>query len=146
MKCVKLLIFIFIIQVIFVGGCRLFIKPSPKTWPASKYKYSFLKSDKVYIHAFRTQDLLFLQKNTEFNFDFSKDSLIVYEKGFTKKFFSEYFEIHQFLSANDLNLYEYLYSGEFIKMTRFFSNEIQYEKVNIDGVVYLKNVNIRTKF
>jgi hypothetical protein len=147
MKRCKFFIIIFIAQMILVGGCRLLIEPSPKTWSASEFRYIPTCHDTVYLSAYRNLDTSSLTLNNHIRYVLTPDSLIVFENNIIRKYYVDFFEIHKFeLPTAYLYVNRYLYNNELVFEKCFYNNLIEWEKVNINGVVYLKNVNISTKF
>ena len=135
----KKMVFI-LLGIMVLASCRILVKNVSIT-SARKYKYEFGKYDSLYIKAFKNQDSSFLIQDTTITiFKLNSDSLII-DKGnkvlcYYKNYF-ESFEQHDF-KVNELYWYRYSYTGELIVMKYFFLNELQYEKVNINGKVYLR--------
>jgi len=122
-------------------------KPTLLTYyPATDYNYSLTANDSLYMVAFINNDSHILVDLENIVFLMSRDSLIVNENNTVKKFYKDTFEVHEIISDKEYFVYKYSFSGTIISIANFFNNELQYEKLNVDGYLQLRNAKIQTTF
>jgi isocitrate dehydrogenase len=141
----KIVLLSIILFAFLVQGCRT-RQYTVMTWDAAEYKYKFTEQDSIYLKAFKEQDSLQLAQNTTLEYLMSSDSLIIYEDPNIKKFYQDTFEVYEYLSDLDYNLYHYYYSGEIIRMYNYHGKDLNFERVNVDGTLHLRNLNIGNSF
>ena len=131
----KIIISIITLIVFFLYSCRSMRETHLMD---NAFKYQFSKEDSVYINAFKSNDSLSLQQYCNISYFLSLDSLIVKKKRNTMKYYSEYFEVYEYLTVTDLNVYKYEYSGKIISITRYYNGSLEYRKINVEGKLHLK--------
>jgi len=107
---------------------------------ARHYNYHFNKTDKLYIQSFKNNDSLSLTNIKDIQLAlFLPDSLIVFEDTITtKKFYENYFEIYKEWLPDNFCIKKYSYDGKIISIL-YYSMYLQYEKINVEGKIYIRN-------
>lgn len=144
MKTYKFILgFIFIL---FMQNCIL-RRNTRLTWEASQYLYNPCSKDSMYFKSFKDFDSSYLTKDTSIKYVLTVDSLVIYEGNNIRKYYSDYFEIYKYeIPSKYLYVSRFLYSNEMVFEKCYYNNELEYEKENINGIIYLKNVRINTKW
>jgi len=136
-----------LVGIILLTSCSLFRKSIMIT-DARDWKYKFNSEDKLYIQSFENQDDSLLKRNFV-TFKLTQDSLII-DKGLIGakdtiyKYYKDHFEISYYacFKSKCYYWYSYTYSGDLIKMKDYMYNEVQSERTNVNGKVYLKMIQI----
>ncbi len=140
-------ILVFIVVAVFITQSCNTRKYTLLTWPASKYKYKPNSQDSLYYNAFINNDSTYLSKEMDIEYILTKDSLIIFKGNNVLKYYPEYFELFIYYKPSAyLYVSRFLYSNDFVFEKCFYNNILEYEKVNINGEVQLRNVCIGTKW
>lgn len=135
-----------ILILLFVGcisNREVFIAYSP----ASEYKYIANSTDSIIINAFQNNDTLTLKQRHSLIQFYCKDSLFFGNEDTIKKLFANYFDIYVFQNnISNYYIFRYDYSFNLIFIKSLYNNELQFEKININDTIYLRNLKTINDF